>query len=149
MKLPSFARWMDSDRNVLRDSWDMLAVLPGGKVVFSELIGRLAPYSGSIGARVVNLRRGYAEVTLREHRAVQNHLRSIHAIALVNLAEIAGNVAFAYSMPDDARFIVANLSINYHKKARGLIRANSRTTATTRLAIVAVSGALIGESNPA
>jgi uncharacterized protein (TIGR00369 family) len=125
MKLPSLAKWMDSDRNVLRDAWDKLEPLPGGARIFSELLGRFAPYSGSVQARVVTVRRGYAEVTLRERRAVQNHLASIHAIALVNLAEIAGNVALAYSMPRDARFIVTSIAIDYHRKARGLVRATS------------------------
>jgi len=39
----------------------------------------------------------------------------------VNLAEITGNVAISYCQPNDARFIVAGLSIDYVKKARGRI----------------------------
>ncbi len=41
----------------------------------------------------------------------------------MNLAELAGNIALAYSLPDDARFIVAGISIEYVKKARGKITA--------------------------
>jgi hypothetical protein len=41
----------------------------------------------------------------------------------VNLAEIAGNVAISYTLPGDARFIVAGITIDYVKKARGTIRA--------------------------
>ena len=47
----------------------------------------------------------------------------MHAIALVNLAEIAGNVAISYTLPGDARFIVAGITIDYVKKARGTLRA--------------------------
>ena len=46
-------------------------------------------------------------------------------LALVNLAELAGNAAVAYSLPGDARFIVAGLSIEYVKKARGRISAEA------------------------
>lgn len=108
-------------KNVVRDAWDRLSPWPGGKRLFSRLIGQAAPYTGTIGAVVEDLRRGHARVTLRDRRAVRNHLQSVHAVALVNLAELTGNVALAYSLPDDARFIVAGLSIEYVKKSRGTI----------------------------
>jgi acyl-coenzyme A thioesterase PaaI-like protein len=111
-----------SDRNVVRELWDRLSPLPGGKRLFSAAIGQAAPYTSTVGARVEVLRRGHAEVTLRDRRAVRNHLSCVHAVALVNLAELTGNIALAYSLPDDARFIVAGLQIDYLKKARGIIR---------------------------
>jgi uncharacterized protein (TIGR00369 family) len=107
--------------NLIRDAWDRLHKLPGGKLIFSTMVGRAAPYTGSIGARVSELGIGHARVTMRDRRSLRNHLRCIHAIALCNLAELTGNVAVAYSLPDDARFIVAGLSIEYVKKARGTI----------------------------
>ncbi|MCX4240682.1 hotdog fold domain-containing protein [Paraliomyxa miuraensis] len=116
---------LDGPRNVVRELWDRLGPLPGGKQVFSLLVGRMAPYTGSIDGRVVELRRGFARVELDDRRKVRNHLRSVHAIALVNLAELCGNLALSYSLPDDARFIVAGLSIDYVKKARGTITATS------------------------
>lgn len=112
-----------SERNVIRDFWDRVHAIPGGKKLFTRAIGLAAPYTGSIGAEVEKLSRGHAEVTLRDRRAVRNHLDCVHAIALCNLAELAGNVALAYSLPNDARFIVAGLDIEYRKKARGTIRA--------------------------
>jgi uncharacterized protein (TIGR00369 family) len=115
-------------RNFVRDAYDRLSRLPGGKRLFGRLIGLAAPYTATIGARVVEVRRGYARVTLTERRAVQNPFRSIHAIALANLAELCGNLAMAYSMPDDARFIVAGLSIDYLKKAHGTITAECECT---------------------
>lgn len=115
--LPSIER----HGNFIRDSWDRLSKVPGGKAVFSRLVGVAAPYTGSMGARVVELRRGYARVELADRRRVRNHLDCIHAIALANLAELTGNVAVAYTLPDDARFIVSGLSIEYLKKARGTI----------------------------
>jgi acyl-coenzyme A thioesterase PaaI-like protein len=113
---------LDGPTNVLREGWDRLAKVPGGSKIFSKLLGEMAPYTGTIGADVVELSIGRAVTELRDRRKVRNHLRSIHAIALANLAELTGNAALAYSMPDDARFIVAGMSIDYVKKARGTLR---------------------------
>jgi uncharacterized protein (TIGR00369 family) len=114
---------LDGGRNLIRDAWDVLNGMPGGKIVFSRLIGRMAPYTSTIGATVTVLRTGYAEVVMTDRKAVRNHLHSVHAIALANLAELAGNIALAYSLPDDARFIVSGMQIEYTKKARGTITA--------------------------
>ncbi len=112
---------LDGDRNVVRDLWDRLAPLPGGKRVFSKLVGRTAPYTGTIRARVVQLERGRARVQMKDRAGLRNHLGSVHAVALANLAEMVGNLALVYSMPDDARFIVAGMELDYVKKARGTI----------------------------
>jgi acyl-coenzyme A thioesterase PaaI-like protein len=114
---------LDGARNALRDAWDLLAGLPGGRVLFSRIVGRVAPYTGSIGATVAELRPGFAQVVMPDRRGVRNHLHSVHAAALANLAECAANLALAYSLPDDARFIVTGLEIEYTKKARGPITA--------------------------
>jgi acyl-coenzyme A thioesterase PaaI-like protein len=108
---------------MIRVAWDKLSGVPGGKALFSKLVGRMAPYTGTIGAHVAVVRAGYAEVHMRDHRGVRNHLDCVHAIALANLAELAGNVALFYSIPDDARFIVSGMEIEYTKKARGTITA--------------------------
>lgn len=111
------------NRNTLRTAWDVLSGVPGGKLVFSRLVGRMAPYTGSIHATVTVLRQGYSEVQMQDRKSVRNHLDCIHAVALANLGELAGNVALAYSLPDDARFIVSGMEIEYLKKARGTIVA--------------------------
>src|SRR3954471_7694186 len=78
---------MDGSRNLIRQAWDLLTHVPGGKVLFSRLVGAMAPYTGSIHAQVTVLRAGYAEVAMADRRAVRNHLDCVHAIALANLAE--------------------------------------------------------------
>ena len=122
---------VNREGNFVRKLWDRVVGLPGGKVLFSRLVGQAAPYTGSMGATVIELGEGHARVAMPDRRKVRNHLNCVHAIALTNLAELTGNVAMAYSLPDDARFIVAGLSIEYIKKARGTITGVWRCTVPT------------------
>lgn len=111
--------------------WRRLQPLPGGEWLFARLFAYTVPYSGSTKPRIRILEPGHAEVEIPDRRANRQHLGSVHAIALMNVAEMASGLAMMAGLPDTVRGIVTSLSMTYHKKARGTIRAVSRVTVPT------------------
>jgi len=97
--------------------------LPGGTRLFSWIFGWRVPYSGSVRPHVRALSPGHAEVEIPDRRGNRQHLGSVHAVALVNLAEQASGLALLTALPDGIRGIVTEISMRYVKKARGPIRA--------------------------
>ncbi|WP_434480488.1 DUF4442 domain-containing protein [Gemmatimonas sp.] len=125
------ARANPSPGGQLLRNWQRFAPLPFGKRLFSWAVGQTAPYTGSVGGVYTDVRPGYARVELADRRAVRNHLASVHAVALVNLAEMTSGVALMTALPPGVRGIVTGLSIEYVKKARGRLVCETHAHAPT------------------
>ena len=103
--------------NNLLKYWLLLSKFPFGDRIYSFLLGLIVPYSGSTRPIVRELEVGRAIVELRDRRFVRNHLNSVHAIALANVAELASGLAMLAALPKNARGIVTKIEIEYLKKA--------------------------------
>jgi len=98
---------------------------PCGHWLFSRAICFKAPYFGTIAPRITRLEPGLCEARIRDRRRVHNHIGTVHAIALCNLAELAGGVMVDASLPPSMRWIPKGMSVEYQRKATGTMHASA------------------------
>lgn len=116
--------------------WRTLNALPGGRWLFGVAVKLLIPYTGSVSPRVEVLEPGHARISIRQRRRLEQHLGSIHAVALANVAEFASGAAMSTGLPAGYRGIVTKMQMEYFKKARGVVTAEA-TTALPDLSVEA------------
>ena len=111
--------------NRILSLYQRLSTKPGGKWLFSNLVCLKAPYFASIRPCIETLEPGRGIATLQHRRAVTNHIGTVHAIALCNLAEFVGGLACDVSIPASMRWIPKGMTVAYLKKAVGTMRATA------------------------
>jgi acyl-coenzyme A thioesterase PaaI-like protein len=100
---------------------------PGGRWLFSRVFARKAPYFASIGPRVIELQPNRCEVVFRKRRRVENHIGTVHVIAIANALEMAmGGLAEA-TIPRHLRWIPKGMDLEYTAKATTDIHAVAET----------------------
>ena len=112
----------------VRSLWHSLADKPLGKALFSRIICWKAPYFSTIAPRFEELRPGYARVSMPKRRAVHNHIQTVHAIAICNLAELGAGTMMEASLPATMRWLPKGMSVQYLKKAESGLTAECTAT---------------------
>lgn len=103
-------------------TWQRLQGWPLGGWLFSRAVCWKAPYFASISPRIVVLENGRCEAVMEDRRRVHNHIGTVHAIALCNLAELTAGVMTDASLPAGMRWIPKGMSVQYLQKAKGRLR---------------------------
>jgi acyl-coenzyme A thioesterase PaaI-like protein len=94
-----------------------------GRWLFTRLVCLQAPYFGTLGPLVEELAPGRCVATIRDRRRVRNHIGTVHAIALCNLAELTAGLATDVSIPASMRWIPKGMTVRYLRKAKGTMTA--------------------------
>ena len=106
-----------SESNYVLRYWNQLKSIPGGRFLFSRVFSRKAPYFRTIDASVEEIRPNYARVSMKKRHAVQNHIGTVHVIAICNLLEMAMGACAEASIPPHLRWIPKGMSVDYTAKA--------------------------------
>ena len=112
--------------------WRKLSARPAGKWLFSRLVCLKAPYFASIAPRLLVLEPGRGVARIRHRRRVQNHIGTVHAIALCNLAEFIGGLTCEVTIPRSMRWIPKGMQVAYLAKAIGTMTATARPLGEAR-----------------
>ena len=112
-------------RMCILDLYTKLADKPLGKWLFSRLVCWKAPYFASIAPRIESLESGRGVASIAHRRRVTNHIGTVHAIALCNLAEFIGGLTCEASIPAAMRWIPKGMTVEYLKRATGTMRATA------------------------
>ncbi|WP_136807840.1 hotdog fold domain-containing protein [Desulfosediminicola flagellatus] len=94
-----------------------------GNDAFSKEISKIAPYFSTIDPMFVDLKPGYAEITMPNSPKVHNHLGTVHAIAMCNAAEMVAGLMTEVSIPKNYRWIPIGMNVKYLAKATTDLRA--------------------------
>ena len=109
------------------DLWQRLAPLPLGRRLFGRVVCWRAPYFATIRPEFLELGATACVARVRHRRAVQNHIGTVHAIAMANLCELAAGVLTEAAVPRSMRWIPRGMTIEY------LARAETDVVGTARL----------------
>jgi acyl-coenzyme A thioesterase PaaI-like protein len=112
---PTLRAWMRAQRSGF------------GRWLFARTVSRRAPYFGTIRPRFLDLQPRLCRVTMQKRRAVENHIGTVHALAMGNLCELAAGMCTEVTIPVTMRWIPRGMTIEY------LARAETDVIATARL----------------
>lgn len=93
-----------------------------GPEQFSKLICQMAPYFSTINPEFIELKPNYSEARVIKCREIQNHIGTVHAIAMCNLAELVAGTLTDATIPEGARWIPKGMTVQYIAKAKTDIR---------------------------
>lgn len=98
-------------------AYQKISRLPLGRKLFSVYASRVAPYFKTVSPRITQLEHGYCEAFLRKKHSIENHIGTVHVIAICNGLEFAMGVMAETSIPTHLRWIPKGMHVDYIAKA--------------------------------
>ena len=115
-------------KNYVLSTYERFVKHPFGKRLFSWFTANKAPYFKTITPLVTELRPNHCEVVFKKRKIVQNHIGTVHVIAICNGLEMAMGFMCEASIPKHLRWIPKGMELTYPAKAGSDIRCVAEVT---------------------
>ncbi|MDV6314979.1 hotdog fold domain-containing protein [Idiomarina sp. HP20-50] len=102
--------------NYLINLYERCLKLPFGRKIFSAMFARKAPYFKTIKPLITELKPNFCQLRFRKRKAVQNHIGTVHAIAVCNGMEMAMGALAEASIPKHLRWLPKGMDVQYLAK---------------------------------
>ena len=105
--------------------------------ILSKAFGKVVPYVGTTGVYYETVEPNKVVVSLNNSKAVQNHIGTIHAVAVTLLAETATGFILGLNLPSDRILLIKSYSVNFYRPLKkGQIAAIATLSDAQRLEIL-------------
>lgn len=96
--------------------------------LFSYAFGRMVPYVGTSGVRILSVEKGEAIAIIPNRRKIRNHVGGVHAAAVALIAETTSGVLVGRNVTDEALPLIKTMNLKFIKRNQGDFRAVARLT---------------------
>ncbi|GAA0308323.1 DUF4442 domain-containing protein [Psychrobacter aestuarii] len=105
--------------------------------ILSKTFGKMVPYVGTTGLHYETVTASEVIVSLNNRKAVQNHIGSIHAVAVTLLAETATGFVLGINLPADRVLLIKSYSVHFYRPLKqGQVAAVASLSEAQRLEII-------------
>ncbi|GAB3178607.1 DUF4442 domain-containing protein [Telluribacter humicola] len=96
--------------------------------MLSYAIGNVVRYVGTTGIRFETMNEREVVVALSNRKKVQNHIKQIHAGAMILLAETASGMVVGMNVADDSVPVIKSIKADFVKRSQGAMQATANLT---------------------
>ncbi|RXS44553.1 DUF4442 domain-containing protein [Idiomarina sp. 29L] len=117
--------------NYLINLYERCLKMPFGRKIFSTMFARKAPYFATIKPLITELKPNFCQLRFKKRKAVQNHIGTVHAIAVCNGLEMAMGAVAEASIPKHLRWIPKGMNVQYLAKTNSDVTIEARASEQT------------------
>ena len=96
--------------------------------LLSRAFGRVVPMIGTAKIQYQHVSPERVEVSIANHKAMQNHIGQVHACAMALIAETATGFVTAMNVPDSAIVLIKSFKVDFKRPTQGGMKAIATLT---------------------